>query len=204
MVPRSFRRIRPQIISPSPSKHISTTIPNVTESPLVIRRQSKYRQMYRLIEIIARGVLPNKEVGGGGLDLTSSLEAKFGARSGQVHQIRLKIWEVLSPQDTKVGKSPNFGVISEIQRAKFGVFVIYIFGGKIWCQAPRPPNMEAPPPPGDNSEKNTNVCVTSAEPEFTLNHEGFKEFPWEYSHLPRKFIMPIPCFNSCFHFHLQA
>ena len=36
----------------------------------------------------------------------------------------------------------------------------------------------------------------SAEPEFTLNHEGFKEFPWEYSHLPRKFIMPIPCFNS--------
>ena len=32
----------------------------------------------------------------------------------------------------KLGKSPNFGVISEIQRAKFGVFVIYIFGGKIW------------------------------------------------------------------------
>ena len=37
----------------------------------------------------------------GGLDLTSSLEAKFGARSGQVHQIRGKIWEVLSPQDAK-------------------------------------------------------------------------------------------------------
>ena len=61
----------------------------------------------------------------GGLDLTSSLEAKFGARSGQVHQMRGKIWEVLSPQDEKLGKSPNFGVISEIQSSKFGVFVIY-------------------------------------------------------------------------------
>ena len=50
-----------------------------------------------------RGVLPNKEVGGG-LDLTSSLEAKFGAKSGQVHKIRGKIWEVLSPKDAKVGK----------------------------------------------------------------------------------------------------
>ena len=36
-------------------------------------------------DVLPRGVLPNKEVGGGGLDLTSSLEAKFGARSGQVH-----------------------------------------------------------------------------------------------------------------------
>ena len=77
-----------------------------------------------------RGVLPNK--GFGGLDLISSLEAKFGARSGQVHKIRGKIWEVLSPNDAKVGKSPNFGVTSEIQRAKFGVFVIYIFGGKVY------------------------------------------------------------------------
>ena len=54
-----------------------------------------------------RGVLPNKEVGGG-LDLTSSLEAKFGARSGQVHKIRGKIWEVLSPKDAKVGKKSQF------------------------------------------------------------------------------------------------
>ena len=37
-------------------------------------------------------------------DLTSSLEAKFGARSGQVHQIRGKTWEILLPQDTNVGK----------------------------------------------------------------------------------------------------
>ena len=32
----------------------------------------------------------------------------------------------------KLGKNPNFGVKSEIQRAKFGVFVTYICGGKIW------------------------------------------------------------------------
>ena len=60
--------------------------------------------------LIPRGVLPNKEVGGGGrgLDLTSSFEAKFGARSGQVHKIRGKIWEVLSPKDAKVGKKFQF------------------------------------------------------------------------------------------------
>ena len=56
-----------------------------------------------------------------------------------------------------LGKNPNFGVISEIQRAKFGVFVTYIFGGKIlgsnknfrgkfWGQAPpRSLNMKVPP-----------------------------------------------------------
>ena len=46
--------------------------------------------------------------GGGGLDLTSSLEAKFGARFSQVHQIKGKIWEVLLPQDAKVGKESQF------------------------------------------------------------------------------------------------
>ena len=104
------------------------------------------------------GVLPNKEVGGGGLDLTSSLEAKFGARSGQVHQLKLeeKLGKFCHHKTQKLGKSPNFGVISEIQRVKFGVFVTYIFGGKIWGsnknfrgkfwgQAPLPPNMEVPP-----------------------------------------------------------
>ena len=49
-----------------------------------------------------------------------------------------------------------FGLISEIQRAKFGVSFTYDFGGKIWGsemnfrgkiwgQAPRPPNMEVSP-----------------------------------------------------------
>ena len=56
----------------------------------------------------------------------------------------------------KLGKSPNFGVISEIQREKFGVFVIYIVGGKIWGsnknfrgkiwgQTPQPPNNGSTP-----------------------------------------------------------
>ena len=44
----------------------------------------------------------------GDLDLTSSLEAKFGARSGQVPKTRGKTWEVLSPQDAKVGKKSQF------------------------------------------------------------------------------------------------
>ena len=62
---------------------------------------------------------------------------------------RRKSWEKITVLGT-------LGVISEIQRAKFGVFVIYIFGGKIWGsdtnfigkfwdQAPRPPSMEVPP-----------------------------------------------------------
>ena len=42
------------------------------------------------------GVLLYLEVGKG-LDLTSSLEANFGGRSSQIHQIREKTWEVLSP-----------------------------------------------------------------------------------------------------------
>ena len=44
----------------------------------------------------------------GGLDLASSLEAKFGARFSQVHQIRGKIWGVLSLQDAKIGKESQF------------------------------------------------------------------------------------------------
>ena len=62
----------------------------------------------------AQGVLPYQEVGGGGggLDLTSSLEAKFGARFGQVHRIEGKTWEVLLPQDAKVEKkSQSLGQI---------------------------------------------------------------------------------------------
>ena len=44
----------------------------------------------------------------GGLDLASSLEAKFGAGFSQVHQIRGKIWGVLSLQDAKIGKESQF------------------------------------------------------------------------------------------------
>ena len=57
-----------------------------------------------------RGVLPYQEVGGGGggLDLASSLGAKFEARFSQVHQIRGKIWGVLLLQDAKIGKESQF------------------------------------------------------------------------------------------------
>ena len=51
-----------------------------------------------------------------------------------------KIWGKVRPSSPnkrknktqKLRKNPNFGVKSEIQRAKFGVFVTYIFGGEIW------------------------------------------------------------------------
>ena len=83
-----------------------------------------------------RGGTPYLEVGGGGGGGVRP-HSKFGG----------KIWGKVQPSspDKKKnlgisvttrreswGKNPNFGVISEIQRAKFGVFVTYIFGGKIW------------------------------------------------------------------------
>ena len=72
-----------------------------------------------------RGVLPYQEVGGGGgLDLASSLEAKFGARFSQVHQIRGKIWGVLSLQDAKIGKESQFwghlGLYLKLKRQNLG------------------------------------------------------------------------------------
>ena len=70
--------------------------------------------------------------GRGGLDLTSSLEETFGARSSQVYQIRGKTWEILLPQDVKVGKNPNFGIKSEFQRAEiWGICHLY-FWRQIW------------------------------------------------------------------------
>ena len=93
------------------------------------------------------------------MDLTSGLEAKFGVRSGQVHKIRGKIWEVLSPKDAKVEKrylpilgsylkfrgqklaylsfiflEAKFGAPTRISEAKFGAMP----------PPPRPPNMEVP------------------------------------------------------------
>ena len=75
--------------------------------------------------------------GRGSLDLASSLEAKFGARFSQVHQIIGKIWGVLLLQDAKIGKESQFWgafrVISEIQRAKFGVSVTIFLEAKFWA-----------------------------------------------------------------------
>ena len=78
------------------------------------------------------GVLP--EIRRWGLGPHIKFEGKIWGKVRPSHQIRGKFWEVLSPQDAKVRKKccPNFAVISEIQRAKFGVFVTFIFGGKIW------------------------------------------------------------------------
>ena len=71
-----------------------------------------------------QGVLPYQEVGGGGLDLASSLEAKFGARFSQVYQIRGKIWGVLSLQDAKIGKESKFwghlGLYLKFKRQNLG------------------------------------------------------------------------------------
>ena len=94
------------------------------------------------------------------MDLTSSLEAKFGARFSEVHQIRGKIWEVLLPQDAKVGKESQFwghlglylkfkgqtlGYLSPIfLEAKFGA-PTGISEAKFEAKPLRPPYMEVPP-----------------------------------------------------------
>ena len=80
----------------------------------------------------------------GGLGLASSWEAEFGARSpnkrknlGSSGTTRGKIgtesreYTALNCEFTEIYQA-NFGVISEIQRVKFGILVTYIFGGKIW------------------------------------------------------------------------
>ena len=94
---------------------------------------------------------------GRGLDLASSLGAKFGTRLPNK-------WENFGSSGTTRGKNWNripgkkilfliFGVISEIQRETFGVLVTYTLGGKIWGsdmnfrskfqgQAPRLPGMK--------------------------------------------------------------
>ena len=105
-----------------------------------------------------REVLPYQEVGGlgPGIEFRGKIWGKVQSSSpnkrknlGSSVTTRRKNWERI----TILGA---FGVISEIQRAKFGVTVTYIFGGKIWGsdmnfrdkiwgQAPRPPHMEVPP-----------------------------------------------------------
>ena len=56
------------------------------------------------------GLLLYLEVGKG-LDVTSSLETNFGARSSQIHQIREKTWEFCYHKTQKLGENPTFGVI---------------------------------------------------------------------------------------------
>ena len=72
------------------------------------------------------------------MDLTSSLKARFIKEEETLictvpssPNKRKNLGSFVTTQ--KLGKNPNFGVISEIERAKFGVLVTYIYGGKIWC-----------------------------------------------------------------------
>ena len=112
------------------------------------------------------------------MDLTSSLEAKFGARSGLVHQIKEKTWEVLLiTRHSSWGKIPilgsnlkfrgqNLGYLSPIfLEAKFGApiricpvskseeFQRQILGQAPSPPPPRPPDMEVPPALGFNALK---------------------------------------------------
>ena len=71
------------------------------------------------------------------MDLTSSLEAKFGARFSQVKQIRGKISEVLLPQVVKVGKESQFwlhlGLYLKFKGQNLGYLSPIFFEGKFWA-----------------------------------------------------------------------
>ena len=97
-----------------------------------------------------REVLPYQEVGvwALGIDVRGKIWGKVQPSSpnkrknlGSSVTTRRKNWERITILEA-------FGVISEIQRAKFGVFVTYIFGGKIWDQVPNLLIWKYPPPPG--------------------------------------------------------
>ena len=86
---------------------LEETLLPIKEMLKELTTNDKRAHMLSDLEAQGGGVPPNKEVGEA-WTLTSSLEAKYGARSGQVHQIRVKIWEVLSSQDGKVGEKSQF------------------------------------------------------------------------------------------------
>ena len=68
------------------------------------------------------GVGPHIKFGGNIWDKVRPSSPNERKNLGSSVPTRQKSWEKVSV----------LGVISEIQRAKFGVFVTYIFGGKIW------------------------------------------------------------------------
>ena len=96
--------------------------------------------------------------GGGGVGPHIKFGGKIWGKVRPSSPNEEKLRKFLYHKAQKLGKNPNFGVKSQIQRAKFGVFVTYIFGGKIWgpnknfrgkfwgqAPPPRPSNMEVPP-----------------------------------------------------------
>ena len=74
--------------------------------PVIIDRQCP--NLFRSIGIGPPGGYFHIKRWEGGLDVTSSLEAKFGTRFSQIYQIKGETWEVLSPQDANVGKKSLF------------------------------------------------------------------------------------------------
>ena len=70
------------------------------------------------------------------MELTSSLEAKFGARSGQVHKIGGKIWEVLSPKGAKVGTVPILGSYLKFRGQNLGYLSFLFLEAKFGAKPP--------------------------------------------------------------------
>ena len=81
--------------------------------------------------------------GRGGLVLASSLEAKFGARFSQVHQIRGKIWEIPLLQDAKIGKESKFwghlGLYLKFKGQNLGYLSPIFLEAKFGAKPPPPP-----------------------------------------------------------------
>ena len=71
--------------------------------------------------------------------MASSLEAKFGARFSQVHQIRGKIWGVLLLQDAKIGKESQFwghlGLYLKFKGQNLGYLSPIFLKAKFWGQS---------------------------------------------------------------------
>ena len=87
---------------------------------------------------LPKGVLPYQEVGGGGGELGPGIEFR-GRIWGKIQSSSPNKRKNLGSSVTTRGKNFEiitifgaFGVMSEIQKPKFGVSATYIFGGKIW------------------------------------------------------------------------
>ena len=106
-----------------------------------LRSISSFNTVTQLGYMNPRGVLPYQEVGGlgPGIEFRGKIWGKVQSSSPNKRKnlwssvtTRRKNWEKITILGT-------FGVISEIQRAKFGVSVTYIFGGK--NLGPSPPKL---------------------------------------------------------------
>ena len=112
------------------------------------------------LAFVPGGFFHIRRSGGGGLGPGIEFRGKiWGKVQSSSPNKRKNLWSSVTTRRKnweRITILGAFGVISEIQRAKFGVTVTYIFGGKIWGsdmnfrgktwgQDPRPPYMEVPP-----------------------------------------------------------